>query len=209
MQKPTNSSIPAINVCVYCGSGEGVNPVYAASARILGKNLADAGMGLIYGGGGMGLMGEVARSVLDHGGYVTGIIPQFLSDKERMLKNLNDLIVTDDMHQRKMLMFPKSAAFVALPGGIGTLEELVEQLTWAQLGRHTKPIVIANIENFWDPLRGLITHMKSEKFIREGLDVNFEIVDKADDIVSNLQNLLKVAETGAQAGQDEEIAEKF
>ncbi|MGI9380707.1 MAG: TIGR00730 family Rossman fold protein [Methyloligellaceae bacterium] len=209
MQKQTNSSIPATNVCVYCGSGSGVDPVYAASARILGRNLAEAGMGLIYGGGGMGLMGEVARSVLDHGGYVTGIIPQFLCDREQMLKNVNDLIVTDDMHQRKMLMFQKSAAFVALPGGIGTLEELVEQLTWAQLGRHVKPIVIANIENFWEPLKGLFAHMKNEKFIREGLEVNFEIVDNAEDIVTNLQNLMMAAETDAVAEQVEQITDKF
>ena len=94
-------------------------------------------------------MGEIARSVLEHGGRVTGIIPGFLSERERMLREVDELIVVEDMHQRKKLMFDKSDAFVALPGGIGTLEELVEQLTWAQLGRHTKPIVLVDVEGFW------------------------------------------------------------
>ena len=108
-------------------------------------------VGLVYGGGSLGLMGELARSVLEHGGRVTGIIPGFLSEQERMLRDVDELIVVDDMHQRKKLMFDKSDAFVALPGGIGTLEELVEQLTWAQLGRHTKPIVLVDVDGFWAP----------------------------------------------------------
>ena len=124
------------NICVYCGSGPGLNPAYLQAANFLGHAMAERGIGLVYGGGSLGLMGEVARGVLAGGGRVTGIIPQFLSDKERMLREVQELIVVDDMHQRKKLMFERSDAFVALPGGIGTLEELVEQLTWAQLGRH-------------------------------------------------------------------------
>ena len=108
-------------------------------------------------------MGELARSVLAHGGRVTGIIPAFLSEKERMLRDADELIVVEDMHQRKKLMFDKSDAFVALPGGIGTLEELVEQLTWAQLGRHTKPIVLVNIDGFWAPLLALLRHMSAAR----------------------------------------------
>jgi uncharacterized protein (TIGR00730 family) len=139
-QKPTSTGKRRIrNICVYCGSNAGTNPAYATAALQLGQSMADAGIGLVYGGGGLGLMGELARSVLAHGGRVTGIIPAFLSKKERMLRDVTELIVVDDMHQRKKLMFDKSDAFVALPGGIGTLEELVEQLTWAQLGRHSKP----------------------------------------------------------------------
>ena len=122
--------------------------------------MAKERIGLVYGGGGLGLMGELARSVLAHGGRVTGIIPAFLSKKERMLRDVDELIVVDDMHQRKKLMFDKSDAFVALPGGIGTLEELVEQLTWAQLGRHTKPIVLVNIDGFWAPFLALLRHMQ-------------------------------------------------
>ncbi len=173
-------------VCVYCGSGSGHNPAYSRAAQTLGKSLAGAGVGLVYGGGGNGLMGETARSVLRHGGRVTGIIPQFLSEKESMLRDVQELIVTDDMHQRKKLMFERSDAFVALPGGIGTLEELIEQLTWAQLGRHTKPIVLANIDGFWDPLLALLAHMRDEAFIRAGLEVRFMTVDKAKDILPTI-----------------------
>lgn len=128
-------------------------------------------------------MGRVAKSVLDHGGAVTGIIPQFLSDKEKMLREVQELIVVEDMHQRKRLMFERSDAFVALPGGIGTLEELVEQLTWAQLGRHSKPIILANIGDFWKPFLSLLGHMRDEAFIRSGLEVTFITVDDPADIV--------------------------
>jgi uncharacterized protein (TIGR00730 family) len=171
------------NICVYCGSGPGINPAYVATARELGKSLAAADIGLVYGGGSLGLMGEVAKSTLAHGGRVIGIIPAFLSNKEQMLKDADELIVTENMHERKMLMFERSDAFVALPGGIGTLEELVEQLTWSQLGRHAKPIIVANIDGFWAPFLGLLKHMKSEAFIRPGLELGFVVVDRADQIV--------------------------
>jgi uncharacterized protein (TIGR00730 family) len=171
------------NICVYCGSGAGRSPIYLEAADTLGRTMAEAGIGLVYGGGGLGLMGQTAKSVLAHGGKVTGIIPQFLSAKEHMLRDVQELIVTDDMHQRKKLMFERSDAFVALPGGIGTLEELVEQLTWAQLGRHAKPIVLANIDNFWQPLLSLLGHMRDEAFIRSGLEVRFVTVERAEDIV--------------------------
>ncbi len=171
------------SVCVYCGSGAGKNPAYAETARILGKALASDGVELVYGGGSLGLMGEVATSALQHGGRVTGIIPKFLSNKERMLEAVTELIFTEDMHQRKMEMFRRSDAFVALPGGIGTLEELVEQLTWSQLGQHRKPIVLANIGGFWSPFLALLDHMKQEAFIRPGLEVTFTVVDRAEDIL--------------------------
>jgi uncharacterized protein (TIGR00730 family) len=174
---------PSRNFCVYCGSGPGRDPVYAEAARTLGRSLAENGVGLVYGGGSLGLMGTVASAVLDHGGYVTGIIPAFLSEREQMLRRVNKLVVTDDMHARKRLMFEQSDAFIALPGGIGTLEELVEQLTWAQLGRHEKPIVVANIAGFWSPFLSLLKHMKDERFIRAGLDVSFTVVEEAGCIV--------------------------
>ncbi len=117
---------------------------------------------LVYGGGGIGLMGTLAKSVVDHGGKVLGIIPDFLKRKEMPLDAVIDVVTVPDMHTRKMRMFTEADAFVALPGGIGTLEELVEQLTWAQLGRHAKPVVVANIGGFWDPLRVLLDHMKDE-----------------------------------------------
>jgi uncharacterized protein (TIGR00730 family) len=171
------------NVCVYCGSGLGKNPAYTAAARTLGAELAANRIGLVYGGGGLGLMGEVARSTLDHGGRVTGIIPGFLTEKEQMIRDADELIVTEDMHDRKRIMFERSDAFVALPGGVGTLEELVEQLTWVQLGRHTKPVVVANIEGFWNPFLSLLTHMQADAFIRPGLEVSFTVVDDAGKIV--------------------------
>ncbi len=185
-------------MCVYCGSGTGKNPAYVKAAEVLGRNMAAEGISLVYGGGSLGLMGEVARSVLKHKGRVTGIIPQFLSEKERMLRDVQELIVTEDMHQRKRLMFERSDAFVALPGGIGTLEELVEQLTWSQLGRHMKPIILANIDGFWQPLLSLLSHMRGEAFIRAGLEVRFVTVDRAEDIVPAAQ--------AAASGKPEDIA---
>jgi hypothetical protein len=173
----------ARSVCVYCGSGLGLNPAYREAARTLGKSLAENKIGLVYGGGSLGLMGEVARATLEHGGHVTGIIPSFLVEKEAMLRDVDEMVVTENMHQRKQLMFDRSSAFVALPGGIGTLEELVEQLTWVQLGRHAKPVVVANIDGFWTPFLKLLTHMKADTFIRPGLDVSFTVVDDAAKIV--------------------------
>ena len=133
-------------VCVYCGSGAGTDPAFIEAARRFGELLARDGVDLVYGGGSRGLMGAVANSVLDHGGHVTGIIPEFLEGREHTLRRAQEVIVTPDMHVRKQTMFDRADAFVALPGGIGTLEELVEQLTWAQLGRHKKPILILNIK---------------------------------------------------------------
>ena len=156
-------------VCVYCGSGPGTNPRFVEAAIAFGKALAENGIRLVYGGGSIGLMGAVATSVLDHGGTVTGIIPDFLTARENALKRVQEMIVTPDMHERKRLMFERSDAFVALPGGIGTLEELVEQLTWQQLGRHTKPVLLANIDGFWEPLLALLAHMRATEFIRPSL----------------------------------------
>ncbi len=193
------------SICVYCGSGPGVNPAYAVAARALGQALAAANIRLVYGGGSLGLMGEVARAVLSAGGKVTGIIPEFLGAKEKMLEAVDELIVVEDMHVRKRLMFERSDAFVALPGGIGTLEELVEQLTWSQLGRHTKPIVVANIDGFWTPFLDLLTHMKTETFIRPGLDVRFAVVDKTENIVP----AVLAAYTNGNLANDHAVVAKF
>jgi uncharacterized protein (TIGR00730 family) len=206
-KKATKATHPLIrNICVYCGSNTGSNPAYVAGAQHLGEAMAKAGIGLVYGGGGLGLMGALARSVLANNGRVTGIIPAFLSEKERMLRDADELIVVDDMHQRKKLMFDKSDAFVALPGGIGTLEELVEQLTWAQLGRHAKPVVLVNIDGFWAPFLTLIRHMQSEAFIRADMDVRFATVDRAEDVVPAI---LAAAKPVAGKPADAAITEKF
>ena len=174
-------------VCVYCGSGPGTDPRFVEAAIALGKALAENGIRLVYGGGSIGLMGAVATSVLDHGGTVTGIIPDFLTTRENALKRVQEMIVTPDMHERKRLMFERSDAFVALPGGIGTLEELVEQLTWQQLGRHAKPILIANIAGFWEPLLGLLTHMRATQFIRPTLAIEILKAERVEDILPRLQ----------------------
>lgn len=174
-------------ICVYCGSGPGTNPHFIKSAVDLGKIMAENGIGLVYGGGSIGLMGAVAKSVLEHGGRVTGIIPEFLTRRENALMGAQELIVTHDMHERKRLMFERSDAFVALPGGIGTLEELVEQLTWQQLGRHSKPILLANVDGFWEPLLTLLTHMRTTAFIRPTLPLDVLTADRTEDILPRLR----------------------
>jgi uncharacterized protein (TIGR00730 family) len=174
-------------VCVYCGSGPGTNPRFVEAAIALGKTFAENGVRLIYGGGALGLMGAVAKSTLDHGGSVTGIIPEFLTARENALTRVQETIVTPDMHERKRLMFERSDAFVALPGGIGTLEELVEQLTWQQLGRHTKPVLLANIDGFWEPLLALIAHMRATQFIRPTLPVEILKAERVEDILPRLR----------------------
>ena len=178
------------NICVYCGSGSGKSPVYAEAARALGVEMAKAGIRLVYGGGAVGLMGILAKSVLDNGGNVTGIIPEFLQEREVMLDSVQDLIVTQDMHERKRKMFDAAQAFVALPGGIGTLEEVVEMLTWAQLGQHKKPILLANIDGFWDPLARLFDHMEDEAFFRQGMGITFLTAQTTDQIVPMLREAL-------------------
>ena len=185
-------------VCVYCGSGSGSNPRFTEAAIALGKVFAENSIRLVYGGGSVGLMGAVAKSVLDHGGTVTGIIPDFLANRERMNPNLTELVVTPDMHERKRLMFERSDAFVALPGGVGTLEELVEQMTWQQLGRHTKPVLLANIDNFWEPLIALLTHMRANQFIRPALDVEVLKAERVEDILPRLRAAAALAPEGTQ-----------
>ncbi len=171
-------------ICVYCGSGSGLNPAYAQAARDLGDALARADIGLVYGGGGLGLMGEVARSVLSAGGHVTGIIPDFLFGTEHAFEDVQELVVTGSMAERKNLMYEKADAFIALPGGVGTLEEFMEQLTLSQIGVHNKPIVLVNMEGYWDILVQLFTHMRESKFIHDGYELKFETVGNVTDAVS-------------------------
>jgi uncharacterized protein (TIGR00730 family) len=174
------------SICVYCASGPGKNPAFMQAATRFGRILADNGIRLVYGGGSVGLMGALADAVLDRGGTVTGVIPDFLVNREHMLLRVQERIVTSDMHERKRVMFERADAFVALPGGVGTLEELVEQLTWAQLGRHKKPILILNIAHFWDPLCALIEQMEELDFIRAGMAVNLLVAERVEDILPKL-----------------------
>ena len=174
-------------VCVYCGSGPGTNPRFVEAAQALGKIFAENNIRLIYGGGSVGLMGAIAKSAIDHGGAVTGIIPDFLRARELALTSVQEMVVTPDMHERKRLMFERSDAFVALPGGVGTLEELVEMMTWQQLGRHAKPILLANIEGFWEPLLELLAHMRRAQFIRPSLEVDVLKAERVEDILPRLK----------------------
>jgi uncharacterized protein (TIGR00730 family) len=185
-------------VCVYCGSGPGSNPRFVEAAIGLGKTFAENNIRLVYGGGSVGLMGAVAKSTLEHGGSVTGIIPDFLKARENALTRVQEMIVTPDMHERKRLMFERSDAFVALPGGIGTLEELVEQMTWQQLGRHSKPVLLANIDGFWEPLIALLSHMRATEFIRASLPIDILKADRVEDILPRLRAAAARAPVGTK-----------
>jgi uncharacterized protein (TIGR00730 family) len=168
-------------ICVYCGSSEGTDPRFAEAADQLGTAIARMGARLVFGGGGRGLMGRAARAAMAAGGEVVGIIPSFLQEREESTHEWTELVVVENMHQRKQLMFERSDAFVALPGGVGTLEELVEQLTWVQLERHRKPVLIADIAGFWRPLLGLIAHMRMAGFIREEFDTHYLVAERIAD----------------------------
>jgi uncharacterized protein (TIGR00730 family) len=175
-------------ICVYCGSSPGTDPAFVKTAREFGRILAENKVRLVYGGGSIGLMGAIAASVIEHGGTATGIIPEFLTAKEQPRQLAQEQIVTHDMHERKRTMFDRADAFVALPGGLGTLEELVEQMTWAQLGRHKKPILIANINRFWDPLLVLIDHMRRLELVpAPARGVELLVANRVDDILPKLQ----------------------
>ncbi|MGU3493213.1 TIGR00730 family Rossman fold protein [Xanthobacteraceae bacterium A53D] len=175
------------SICVYCGSSHGTGPRFTEEARAFGADMAKNGIRLVYGGGGIGLMGEVATAVALNGGDVTGIIPEFLITRERAFAHKAELIITTDMHERKRLMFERADAFVALPGGVGTLEELVEQLTWAQLGRHSKPILVLNTDGFWDPFLTLLDHMRDTKFVRDTHPVSLLVANTAAEILPLLR----------------------
>jgi uncharacterized protein (TIGR00730 family) len=175
-------------LCVYCGSNTGTDPAFVKTAQDFGRILAQSGIRLVYGGGSIGLMGALAASVIEHTGDVTGVIPEFLTVAERPQRLAQELIVTRDMHERKRTMFERADAFVALPGGLGTLEELVEQMTWAQLGRHKKPILVANVNGFWDPLLGLIAHMRALALVPPpARGVNLLVAERVEDILPRLR----------------------
>jgi uncharacterized protein (TIGR00730 family) len=181
-------------ICVYCGSSNGGEPAYHQAAHQLGLALGKAGIGLVYGGGNLGLMGAIAHAVIEAGGKVTGIIPEFLVSPKNTLRADHEQIVVPDMHARKRLMFERADAFVALPGGIGTLEELVEQLTWVQLERHSKPVVLADIGGFWRPLLALFAHMREQGFIQPEFEVRYLVAEKIEDILPMIETAAAEAE---------------
>lgn len=177
---------PIRSVCVYCGSRMGASPSYRIAAETLGQRLAEVGIRLIYGGGEIGLMGTVAEATLAHGGQVTGIIPRFLDELEVGKKNLTELIRTDDMHSRKQRMAELSDGFIVLPGGLGTLDETFEILTWKQLKLHKKPVIVLNINSYWDHLVHLVEHQVREGFVNEAHLNLFQVCDTIDDAIATL-----------------------
>jgi len=173
-------------VCVYCGSQAGINPAFEIEAARLGTLLAERGFRLVYGGGSIGLMGALARSMLASKGEVIGIIPQALLDREVGLVEASELIVTTNMRDRKALMDEKSDAFLVLPGGFGTMEELMETLTLRQLGYHHKPIIIINLDGYYNPMLQFFVHTVEQRFVYEQQLSLYRVVSNVDDAVSLL-----------------------
>jgi uncharacterized protein (TIGR00730 family) len=192
-------------VCVYCGSSPGNDPDLMRAATRFGEILADNGVGLVYGGGASGLMGAIAAAVQARGGDIIGIIPEFLTARENMFTGAHELVVTRDMHERKRIMFERSDAFVALPGGIGTLEETVEQLTWAQLGRHRKPILLANLKGFWDSLIDVFGHMGRLGFVHSAAKLTYLVTDNVEDILPALRAAAAQVSEEEKAGEPETV----
>jgi uncharacterized protein (TIGR00730 family) len=198
------------SICVYCGSSVGRDESYLKAGHTLGRSIANAGLRLVYGGGTKGIMGAVSAGALQAGGEVTGIIPRFLMNKEATesaLGRLSELVVTENMHERKHIMFEKSDAFVALPGGIGTVEEIVEIMTWAQLGHHRKPMVFGNVNGFWEPMMALIEHMRAEGFIHTAQRVQPLVVNDPEAIVAAI--LTAASTNGISAAGDEAVLGKL
>jgi uncharacterized protein (TIGR00730 family) len=193
------------SICVYCGSSSGCDPRFVDAARRFGEILAHHRIGLVYGGGSTGLMGALAGSARDHGGAVTGVIPEFLKDRERVFHEADEVIITADMHERKQQMFERADAFVALPGGIGTLEEVVEQLTWAQLGRHMKPILFANVAGFWDPLLATFDHLHDTGLVTPAQRLRYLVSDNVEDIVPMLAAAAMGLSGAEAAGEPERV----
>jgi len=177
-------------VCVFCGSSPGVSPVYAESARQLGQMLAENGYRLVFGGGGVGLMGEVARAARDAGAPVIGVLPAFLRSLEPPLKSAEELIITPDLQQRKTRMLALADAFVILPGGLGTLDEYFEVITTTQLRVHAKPIIVINVERYFDPLKALLDRVVDQGFARMEIASYHEFVATPAEAMERLKHLL-------------------
>lgn len=168
-----------LSLCVYCGASTGTDPAYMAAATALGAALAQADMRLVYGAGDVGLMGAVARAAQKHGAETFGVIPTHLLDREVGKSDLTTFIITETMHERKKVMFMNADAVVVLPGGAGSLDEFFEALTWRQLGLHEKPILLLNINGYWDPLRALLDHVVAQGFAQSEV---LDFVQTVDDV---------------------------
>ncbi|AHG89883.1 Conserved hypothetical protein CHP00730 [Gemmatirosa kalamazoonensis] len=184
---PTDPSPRRLSaVCVFCGSSSGVDGAYVDAARDLGRLLARRGVALVYGGARVGVMGAIADAALDDGGRVVGVMPRPLWSREVGHTGLTELLVVDTMHERKALMAERSDAFVALPGGAGTLEELFEMWTWAQLGIHTKPVALLNVGGFFDPLLAMVEHLVTQGFVRPAHRAMLVVEEQPDRLLARL-----------------------
>jgi uncharacterized protein (TIGR00730 family) len=181
------------SACVYCGSSMGASPRYREVARALGRALAAHGIRLVFGGGRIGLMGEVADAVMAAGGQAIGVIPDLLQKREKGHRGITELRVVASMHERKNLMFELSDAFVILPGGFGTLDEAFEMMTWRQLGMHDKPILFLNMDGYWDPLDRLVDHFIAEGFVAESGRGLFSMATCVEDVIPTLRGEPTVA----------------
>lgn len=174
------------NLCVFCGSKLGENPNFEAAARALGTEMAGRDIGLVYGGGGIGLMGAITDAVLEGGGRVVGVIPEFLMKYEVGNPNVTELIVVDSMHDRKRTMFERSDGFIILPGGLGTMDETFEIITWKQLQQHAKPVVVLDTEGYWQPFEALVDSIIQGGFAHPGVKDLFSVVDRVDQVFDAL-----------------------
>lgn len=177
-----NDNKPMKSLCVYCGSRPGDDPIFVETAEYIGREAAKRGVRIVYGGGKLGLMGATAGAARDAGGPVFGVIPEFLVEMEGILDGVDHKIV-DTMHERKMLMFEQSDAILTLPGGIGTLEEVIETLSWARLALHQKPIIVLNLNGFWSPLKELFHHIVDREFAAEELLTDVTFVETPEEVM--------------------------
>ena len=175
------------SLCVFCGANAGTRAVYRDSADALGRAMAAGGVELVYGGGHVGMMGAIADAVLKDGGKVTGVIPEFLVEKELAHPGAAEMIVVPDMHTRKRIMFERSEAFCVLPGGVGTLEEAFEVVTWRQLHRHNKPIILLNIDGYWSHLVELLERIIAEGFMHKGNTALVTVVNQPEDVIGAIE----------------------
>ena len=188
MVRPVDTFHPMTHFAVFCGASTGHDPVYLEAARSVGRALAERGLGVVYGGGHVGLMGAVADAAMEAGGHVVGVIPGFMTEKEVAHERVSELILVKDMHERKMVMHQRSQAVIALPGGFGTMDELFELLTWKQLRLHAKPMGLLNVKGYYDGLLTQMAHMRQEGFLHDDTQVlaHAEVDALIDDLLGRI-----------------------
>ncbi len=204
MQKKITGDLPLSklrSICVYCGSSPGNNHIYLKSGKRLGQILAQENVELVFGGGDVGVMGAIANATVEGGGRVTGIIPKFLRNVEIPSERIQELIITDTMHERKHLMYERSDAFCVLPGGIGTLEEVIEMISWAQLNQHSKPIILVSIGDYWTPFFELLDHVVDSGFARPDIRRVWRVVKRVEDVLPAIRDWM--------TGEEVESVPKF